>query len=79
MVDLAGKDQLERYRKFQNEKKIPVYIALGFGGEPNQPENLFLLPLKNIETNKISMEDLKNYSRKVNRNFFYDRHTRRLT
>jgi hypothetical protein len=79
MVDLAGKDQLERYRKFQNEKKIPVYIALGFGGEPNQPENLFLLPLKNIETNKISIEDLKNYSRKVNGNFFYDRHTRRLT
>ena len=46
-VEFAYESQLARNRKYETEKNIPVYIAIGIGGEASNPEHLFLIPLKN--------------------------------
>jgi hypothetical protein len=35
--------QLKRYQEF--EKSFPIFIIVGFGGKPDNPEKLFLFPL----------------------------------
>jgi len=38
--------QLKRYKEIDEE--LPVYITLGLGGEPDSPDQVFLIPLKDI-------------------------------
>jgi hypothetical protein len=42
------KEYADRYKKFAEEKKIPVYIAFGLGGNPKSPNELFLVPLERV-------------------------------
>jgi hypothetical protein len=37
-------DQLKRYKEFGN-----CYIMLGFGGDPDDPEKLYLIPVKELD------------------------------
>ncbi len=40
--------QTNRYARFSEERKVPVYIALGFKGEPDQPEKNFFCSLSTL-------------------------------
>jgi hypothetical protein len=71
-VSFARKDQFERYKKFENEKKLPVFISLGIGGKASQPESMCILPLRFIYSNSITKEDLKKYERNMKNDFFFD-------
>ena len=46
--DLFSTDKLAIYQQFADEHRIPVSIVLGVGGEPCQPELLYIIPLKEI-------------------------------
>lgn len=37
--------QLENYRAFERERKMPVFIAFGIGGIPEKPKEVFFVPL----------------------------------
>jgi len=39
----------DRYRSYAKDKNVPVYIALGLGGNPRNPKKLFLAPLEKLE------------------------------
>lgn len=71
-VEFAKQEQFERYKNFQSEMKIPVFIAIGIGGKGLSPEQLFIVPLAEIDSNFISINKLKNYDKKVNTNFLFD-------
>lgn len=77
-VEFAKKEQLERYKEFQKEKNIPVFIAIGIGGKGNSPEQLYIIPLQEINTNFLSMNELKKYEKKIDTNFFFDNETNEL-
>lgn len=77
-VEFAKKEQLERYKEFQKEKNIPVFIAIGVGGKGNSPEQLYIIPLQEITTNFLSMNELKKYEKKMDSNFFFDSETNQL-
>jgi hypothetical protein len=62
----------EAYHKTQS----PVYIVLGFRGEPNNPEELFLIPFPHVKK-EMTYQELKFYRKSGI--FFYDMHTDRLT
>ena len=50
---------------------MPVFIALGVGGEADAPENLFIIPLSAIQSTFLSTEDLKAYQKlPINKNVF---------
>jgi hypothetical protein len=40
-------DQLKRYKEF--DKKFPVYITLGLGGAPYSPDQVYFIPVKDIQ------------------------------
>ena len=46
--DLFSSDKLAIYQQFADERQMPVFIVLGVGGEPCQPELLYVIPLKEI-------------------------------
>jgi len=71
-VEFAKKVQFERYKNFQENKKVPVFIAIGIGGKGISPEKLYIVPLKEIDNNFIHIKKLKEYEKKVNSNFFFD-------
>lgn len=69
----AKKHQIVAYEKFQSERRIPVFIAIGIGGEPANPGRLYVTPLVNISNNiEVCESQLIPFSRKPTRKFFYD-------
>ncbi len=77
-VEIGGIDQFERYRKFEMERNIPVFIAIGIGGKGAQPKNIYIIPLKSMKSNFISMETLKDFEIKDEKDFFYNSETKEL-
>lgn len=71
-VEFATEAQIERYRRFQDEMKIPVFIAIGIGGKGLAPEDLYLVPLSKVDSNFIPLSKLKNYKKNINTNFYFD-------
>ena len=72
-IKWAHEHQIRSYKNFENQRRIPVFIAIGIGGEPSKPEKLFVTPLRNIEMySEVYEADLIPYKRKPTRRFFYD-------
>jgi hypothetical protein len=78
-INWANSFQICSYEDFQNQKRIPVFIAIGIGGEPSNPEKLFVTPLCNIGMyTDVYESDLITYKRKPTRKFFYNTGQRKL-
>ncbi len=63
--------QFARYKQFEKEEKIPVYIVIGYGGLPENPEKVFLVPLKKITFHELTLKYLSNYEMSPNSNFIW--------
>lgn len=48
MKDLFLSEQLSTYQKFSEEKCLPVFIVLGIGGSPSDPNNVYIIPLEKV-------------------------------
>ncbi|EJF09218.1 hypothetical protein [Pontibacter sp. BAB1700] len=77
-IEFATPEQFKRYQSFQSEKNIPVFIAIGVKGTGNDPEELFIVPLKEIDSNFIPLTILNKYKRYSGKNFFFDTETGEL-
>ncbi|MBO9684292.1 MAG: hypothetical protein J7502_16775 [Flavisolibacter sp.] len=53
-VEWARSYELVRYRQFEKNEGIPVYIAVGVGGHPEEPAMLAFIPLKKVRSNVLS-------------------------
>jgi NDP-sugar pyrophosphorylase family protein len=73
--EFASETQLERYRKFESEKKIPVFVVIGLGGEAAEPEHLYIIPLKRLKYNFITLEYLEQFKKNMETEFFFDKKT----
>jgi hypothetical protein len=51
--------QLNRYKDI--DTKTPVYVVIGLGQEPRDPETLFLIPIREIKFLKLFRSYLKRY------------------
>ena len=72
-IEWAQEKKIQVYKQFQKEKGMIVFIAIGIGGEPSNPEKLFVTPLDNICMHtEVYESDLLKYHRKPTRRFFYD-------
>lgn len=77
-IEFAKPDQFKRYQKFENDRKMPVFIAIGVGGSGKNPDKLFIVPLNKFDDNFKSIEKLHKYDKKVNSNFYFDCETKQL-
>ncbi|WP_157593029.1 hypothetical protein [Rufibacter tibetensis] len=71
-VEVASNAQLARYKKFETEKGIPVFMTVGIDGEAASPKSLYVIPLKEIKDNFIHVSQLKKFEKDVNEKFFFD-------
>ena len=78
IIDVKAWDKLNRYKEFGRERQIDVYIILGLGGVPQNPKELFIIPLQKAKA-KMSYDELKLYARSTVNRLFFDRDTGRLT
>jgi hypothetical protein len=64
---------LEIYRKYSRQRNIPVFIVIGVGGDPSNPEKMYVTPLECIcSLGDICESDLMPYKRKPTHKFYYD-------
>jgi hypothetical protein len=77
-IEFANADQLARYKKFEKKQNIPVYIAVGTGGEASNPKYLSIIPLSEIETPFLSLEVLKKHNKNPEKSFYYDMESGKL-
>ncbi|MFL5739268.1 MAG: hypothetical protein ACJ75B_03550 [Flavisolibacter sp.] len=72
-ITWAEVKQINSYETFEYKYRIPVFVAIGIGGEPCNPKKLFVTPLCNISGNiEVHESNLIPYNRKPTRRFFYD-------
>ena len=72
-IEWAKKHQIDNYLDYQNKNRIPVFIAIGVGGEPSLPEKLFVTPISNIsQFPDVFEHQLIVYKRNTSHRFFYD-------
>jgi hypothetical protein len=72
-IDWATWDQISRYEEFQRKRAMPVFIAIGIGGTPSDPNRLFVTPLCNLtQHTHVYEHQLIQYNRKPAQKFFYD-------
>ncbi len=49
-IDWAGGDgKIENYNDYSEKNNMPVFVAIGVGGEPDNPAELFVVPLKALK------------------------------
>ena len=72
-ITWAQDHQVGIYEQYEKENRIPVFIAIGVGGKPYDPEKLFVTPLCNISMyTEVFESQLVPYKRKPSSKFFYD-------
>lgn len=71
-IEFTYEDQLERYRKFELEKKVPVFVAIGLGGVSSDPDHIYIVPLKKIKSTYLHQDFLARYEKDKAKNFYFD-------
>jgi|GEM_PF-7034281 hypothetical protein len=72
-IIIAPQHKIENYKKYSQEKKTDVFIVLGLAGEASSPNELYIIPLKYIKSEKIPYSDLQKFRKhRVESNFFFD-------
>ncbi|HJJ48171.1 MAG TPA: hypothetical protein O0X39_04150 [Methanocorpusculum sp.] len=78
-IQWAKPEQMERYKKYEKEQKIPVFIVIGVGGKPNNPQFIFCIPLKEIKYPEIYGSIFERNEKNPETNFFWDPKTKKLS
>lgn len=64
--------QFLKYKKFEQEHKMQVYLAIGIDGDPENPKELYLIPLSKVGSQRIDRRELSKHYKNTP-NFFYHR------
>ncbi len=71
-IEWAKDYQLRNYEEYANKTKLAVFVIIGVGGSPDNPKDLFILPLNEILSERIEKKSLLPYRKKAESKFFWD-------
>jgi len=72
-IEWAQDYQIKNYKEYAAKLNIPVFEVIGVDGEPNKPNELFIVPLPNMKDNVISKMELEKYIKHISdTRFFWD-------
>ena len=73
-IKWARDSQFRNYQKFEKKYNAPVFVAVGVGGEASDPDELFIIPLKEIKDTYVTMSFLKKFQnlKPKNTTFYFD-------
>ncbi|WP_210463812.1 hypothetical protein [Rufibacter roseolus] len=77
-IEVATENQLKRYKRFEQEKGIPVFIVLGIGGLASSPKHLYTIPLREISHGFIPHDQLTKFERESTGSIFFNVKTGKL-
>lgn len=77
-IRFANEEQLERYKTFAKQENYPVFIALGIGGKPSSPAELYILPIQELNKPVLHKAGIGKYRKKVDSDFFFDQESNSL-
>lgn len=60
-ISWAKDRQIKNYNDYQKTKKEKVHIAIGVGGEPNKPEQLYLIPLSLLKYETFKEDYIRDF------------------
>lgn len=70
-IQWAKDYQLKNYKDYHKERKLKVFVLIGVGGEASNPEELYVIPLEEIDSVYLSREEMVRYKRyKASKMFF---------
>lgn len=78
-IEFATMEQCHRYSDFAENRNIPVFIAIGVGGKPDNPQYFYVVPLSELDSNFIDGRTLEKYGKNSKSNFFFDPKTETLS
>lgn len=61
LVHLGRKRKIHQFKHYSSTTNKPVFVAIGVGGQPSDPENLYLIPVENIHYEIINLKDIAHY------------------
>ena len=71
----AKDSQLLNYRRFEHTERIPVFVIIGVGGSPSNPEEVYIVPLDRIQSTFLTRWQLKAFKRySPNKRFYLSMH-----
>jgi len=68
-VEWAQNYQVEKYKEYAQKSGVPVFVVIGIAGTPDQPNELYIVPLTSLTSNTISKDTLSQY--KKEKGMFY--------
>lgn len=72
MLQWSSSAQMRRYREYQKEEDIPVFVVIGLGGLPANPECMFCIPLNEAKYADLFPSFLNQYKRNPSKRFKWD-------
>lgn len=69
-------NQVNRYREFEEESGMEVYIVVGLEGDANDPKELYLIPATQLREGNLGYQDLQPFRK--HGMFFYNSAKQRL-
>ncbi|MBL0330089.1 MAG: hypothetical protein IPP64_11890 [Bacteroidetes bacterium] len=74
-----GASQFKRYKQFEVDQNIDVYVVFGVGGLPDNPIDLYLLKLSDLMSNIVDVETLNKSCKAIGIDFHYKNDIEKLT
>ena len=61
------------YNDYSRSRNIPVFVIIGVGGSPDDPEDVCIVPLIRLKYPYATMDYLRQFRRTdIHRDFFFD-------
>lgn len=70
-IEWARDYQIKNYKKYAREVAVPVFIVIGIGGEPDNPDEIFIVPLDSVKNNVFTKSQLLQF-KTYRKSFYWD-------
>lgn len=67
----SNPQQLRRYQDFAAENRLPFFVVVGLGGDPDSPERMFCIPLEEARYPGLYPSVFERFERNPEKNFFW--------
>lgn len=78
LISWAKEYQLSKYYRYRENTRNPLFIVIGLGGKPDDPECMYCIPLWQASHNILNTLPLKRYRRNPRRKFVWNKATGEL-
>lgn len=72
--------QIKTYTQYEAEKNTSVFVALGVGGKPEEPKEVYMIPISDAQSPDLNRNDLQQYRLKIKEDtkLFFDTKEKRF-